>query len=479
MFSLLCKVGKYFTDMNEFIFIMINKLKLERIFLVLGLLLGFFYSLVLPPGQVPDERTHWNFAKTAYGFNTVHLGEGDEVDEYLAKIGFYDYYANTDLPQNYEVLKKGMDEHFSDEARSIVRLPSIGVIKYFPAGFVMSIGILLNLPIFWIMLLSESAAVIFYVIMGYFALKYMPVMREALFMVMLLPMTLQQCTTINYDAVLMPVSFWMISYLLHLIYDVEEVKWKHIIPLLISGFVVLVIKPPVILMLLLFFTIDKNKVKLYIGSKFELYSFICKHKYLICLCIVGLGVAGVYILRDNSYIRLLYISAQEPEKFVSIFINTFKDYTSYYLETLAGNFGWLVMPMPFEYVLLVYLTLISVSLCACNSIEIGSKVRVVSIITVVAVVFLVMLALFPWVFHLLGFDIDNISYEELYNQFINVSRIEGVQGRYFIPILPVIALIFGGIIKNGKKYFTLINVILFAVVNIWTCVALVDRFWIS
>lgn len=475
MVSLLNRTGKCFTDINGYIVNTIKKLRLERIFLVLGLMLGLFYSIVLPPGQVPDERTHWNFAKEAYGFYT----EEDEVDWYFQKIGFYEYFSDPALAQDIDALKAGMKIHFSDEARSIVRPPSLSAVKYFPAGIVMSIGILLNLPIFWIMTLSELTAVLFYVVMGYYALKHMPVMKEVLFVIMLLPMTLQQCTTINYDAVLMPVSFWMLSYLLHLIYSTEEVGWKQVIPLFISGFVVLLIKPPVVLILLLFFTIDRTRVRLNIGSGFELYSFICGHKLLIFLCIVAAGAAGVYILRDNSYIRLLYISLQEPGKTVSIFTNTIRDYATYYVNTLAGNFGWLAMPMPFGFVLLVYITILSVSLCAYNNIKIGTPVRIVSIITVIIVIMLVMLALLPWVFHLLGVEINSITYEELYSQFLNVMRIEGVQGRYFIPILPVLALSFGGIIRNGKKYFSLINVILFCWMNIWACAALVDRFWIS
>lgn len=475
MFTLLCKSGKMFSGNNNCIFSIINRIRIERIFVVLGLLLGLFYSIVTPPGQVPDEKTHWNFAKTAYGF----YPEEYEVEAYFQNIGFYDYYTNINNSQNIEMIKSEMDEHFSDEARSIVSFPSLSIIRYFPSGLVMSICILLDLPIFWVLQLSEFAAVLFYVIMGYFALKKMPVMREVLFVVMLLPMTLQQCTTINYDAVLLPVSFWLFAHLMYLIFEAQEIRWKHIIPLLIAGFVVLYIKPPVFLILLLFFTVDKNKVKLNIGSRIELYSLICKYKYILCLCAVVLGLAGIYILRDNSYIRLLSVAVHEPEKTVSIFLNTFTDYSAFYLQTIAGNFGWLSMPMPESYIKMLFIMLISISLCARNDIKINNKVRVVGIIISIAIIFLILLALFPWIFTIQGYNISTLTYEELYQQYLNVPHIEGVQGRYFIPILPVIALAFGGIIKKGKNYLTVINILLFVGLNIWACISLVDRFWIA
>lgn len=455
----------------------INKIGLERIFVILGLILGIFYAIVIPPGQGPDEHAHWLYARNAFGFNT----EVDDIGAYLTDIGYNNYYFTAEISQDKDLFISNMDKHFSKEARELVRMPSpAGVLKYLPAGSVMTVLTLLDVPIYWCLQISELGALLFFLVMGYQALKTIPVMKGMLFVILLMPMSLQQCISVNYDAVLLPVCFLLTSYILRLIFSAGTVGWKNVFFIAFMCLVILLIKPPYILIALLFFAIDKDKVKLNIGSKFELYSFVCRYRILIAVFLVIIMSAGIYVMRENEYIKLFYFLIKDFGKTIKLFAATFSEYGVFYLRSMVGTFGWMSMAMPPVYIILTYALLFMAAVCDVAEFNKKSvrKVRIASAAISVLIVIVIMLALLPWSFFLIGHGLDSsVSLEDIRMYFNDITKIEGVQGRYFIPLLPVIALTIRGRLKCLKQYFVIPQIIMFLGLCVWTCTALVYRFW--
>lgn len=100
---------------------------------------------------------------------------------------------------------------------------SLKCVKHLPATIGIMLGIILRLPTYWVMQLGEIFALIFYIGVCSKALLLMPVKKEIFEIIMLFPMSIQQAASINYDAVLLPLCFLLIAYILHIKFDVNAV----------------------------------------------------------------------------------------------------------------------------------------------------------------------------------------------------------------------------------------------------------------
>lgn len=181
--------------------------------------LGIIMSFMMPTWQTPDEYTHLWMIGDSWGIP----GFADKIED---SIGM----DRTRIPRNYEE-KVDLDEQ-KDALTSkntytrkemLPRQISLFCIKHFPAAIGLFVGILLGVPAYWSMQLSEFFCLLFYTLICYKALKLMPVKKEVLAIVMLFPMSIQQATGIGYDSVLIPLCFLFVAYIFYLKYDKDVV----------------------------------------------------------------------------------------------------------------------------------------------------------------------------------------------------------------------------------------------------------------
>ena len=89
------------------------------------------------------------------------------------------------------------------------------IILYLPAVLGMTLGRLLHLGTVPMLLLARWCSLLFFAVMTYLGMKKLPFGKTTLFLLAILPMNLQQCTSFSYDAVITGVSFryicWCIS----------------------------------------------------------------------------------------------------------------------------------------------------------------------------------------------------------------------------------------------------------------------------
>ncbi len=98
--------------------------------------------------------------------------------------------GNNLIKADYSKIKKNINEHFKcREKKGIAFSLGIDAIKHFPMAVGLYMGIVLNLPIYFCLQMSELGAVLFFVIIGRIALKNMSVKKELLCAIMLLPMS--------------------------------------------------------------------------------------------------------------------------------------------------------------------------------------------------------------------------------------------------------------------------------------------------
>lgn len=209
-------------------------------FVLLASLFGIIYSFTIIPWQTPDEWAHLKMI--GEGFNNASLAE----------------VLKDDMPFNEHFIKNNNEAHISiyELISVMTKKPSYmlsdcipnGIsyefIRHFPAAIGIILGILLRLPTYWVMQLGELFSLLFYVIICNYALRLTPVKKHLFEVVMLLPMCIQQMGSINYDSVLLPLSFFFVAYILYLKYQKNKITIKDITFLSVILIIITITKLP-------------------------------------------------------------------------------------------------------------------------------------------------------------------------------------------------------------------------------------------
>jgi uncharacterized membrane protein len=159
---------------------------------------------------------------------------------------------------------------------------------------------------------------------------------------------------------------------------------------------------------------------------------------LVLVWMAGLANTGLLLSKiDHSQSpleHLLYLS-QDPRRVVSIAYHTLRVQTPFYFFSMVGIFGWLDTPLPQWFYLVVALLLCTLAVGTVS--EAPSTRRVLQVALLVAG--LAGAAAIVATFYL--------SYTDMQN-----AVVEGVQGRYFIPLLfPLLAALAGLAPRRGLR----------------------------
>lgn len=225
-------------------------------FILLASLFGIVFSFSIIPWQTPDEWTHLKM-----------IGEGIENPSLVEVL-------HNDMPFNEYFIKFDNEKAVNDNelisvmtkkpsytlAECLPRGVSYEFFRHFPAAIGIMLGILLRLPTYWVLQLGELFSLTFYIIVCNYTLKITPVKKSAFEVVMLLPMCIQQVSSINYDSVLLPLSFFFVAYILYLKYEKEEIKLYDFITLGVTLFGIIMIKLPYGIMGVLMFMLPWKKI---------------------------------------------------------------------------------------------------------------------------------------------------------------------------------------------------------------------------
>ena len=249
-----------------------NNAKKENIiyknFAILSLFFGIIFSILIPLYQVPDEETHINeiykFLGENIEFSEETNGFGDTeriIRNYNEKVNIKEY---IDLDNKINII---------DQVTKV----DIHLIRYLPQTIGILTSELLELPIIFSVTLSEILAVIFYTFIGTLTLKLMPIKKEIMMMIMLLPICIQQTGSFSYDMMLNSMSFLFIAYIFNLKMVKHRVNNQDLIKMLLILTTIALIKIPYILLGLLIFIIPLNKISLinnikkYINTKQKIF----------------------------------------------------------------------------------------------------------------------------------------------------------------------------------------------------------------
>lgn len=440
--------------------------------------LGIIMSFMMPTWQTPDEYTHLWMIGDSWGIP----GFADKIED---SIGM----DRTRIPRNYEE-KVDLDEQ-KDALTSkntytrkemLPRQISLFCIKHFPAAIGLFVGILLGVPAYWSMQLSEFFCLLFYTLICYKALKLMPVKKEVLAIVMLFPMSIQQATGIGYDSVLIPLCFLFVAYIFYLKYDKDVVGLREVIFAGLLLLIITYIKMPYVFFGLLVFIIPLKKI--YIDCKvMKIDEAFIKRVRIPVVFILGLLVIGFcYIFRNNQWIQIVWGFIVEWKQGLYLLAMTGKMFTKFLMTATIGNFGWLDTPISFGVVLLVFFFLAGISMIDYN--HNGRKIKkwdcFVVITTFVALCLFITLGLTNHTIKVILFGSES-SPESYYirEAMYQIPYIGGVQGRYYLPFVSLVYLILPQKIQISERIVERAIIIFEIGLYVYVFFVLLQRYWIA
>ncbi|MGF7118694.1 DUF2142 domain-containing protein [Methanobacterium oryzae] len=419
---------------------MVSKLrdiKPQNAFLIIGLIYGICFLLVTPAFQVPDEYEHF--------YRALYVSDGHIVPEKIGnQSGVY-------VSQNVQITsERVLEEWYSfienknDKLNlsSLLYLPfkskymvfedisRIAVVTYSPvpylvSAFAITLGKIFNLAPLVLMYLGRLANLLAWLILTYYAIKITPVHKWVFFMIALTPITLFEAVSLSADSFMIGLSFLIIAIFLKFSFDNNKMRIniKDIYILFVLLLLLALSKQVYFILLFLIFIIPLNKfensknmllITLFlffsIGVVTATWSFLVKDFYVPIVPQISISAQILYILAD-------------PLRFPYVLLNTFIQLGPSYQVLFVGNFI-LDIPLPLWWVGVYVLTIIPVAILDKNTIFITLNQKLTSI----AIFSLISIFICAFVY---------VSWTP-----VGQNIIDGVQGRYFIPILPLLFLLF-------------------------------------
>lgn len=410
-------------------------------FFILALAWGLLYMFVFPPLSVPDENNHY---AQAYYYANVVLSPSENVknaDGTFPQMRLTDaevmlYYTRPGV-EDYVILLSGSPAFVSGELQNTFvsdpQAEALGGVfwAYLPQTVAIIIGRLIHLGGLWTFYLARLFNFAAYMALLWFALKWIPFGKNTLGVIALLPMTLHLVASLSYDAVLLGLAFFFTAKVLQLAYQADHVTRKDMAILTTSMALLAPIKVIYVLMAFLCFLIPQAKFK-------------NRKSFITCASVMAGVVFFIFLLvniprlipyLEESNLTLDYYDGvdcytlaeliKNPIRTVFILFNTIRVYGSSHLTRMFGEMlGWLEIPIPML-VIVPFILILALTIAVTPkepAVRIEKKNRVISILVIAGVIFMA-------IFSMLAAWTPAGS-----------SVAEGVQGRYYLPILPLAVL---------------------------------------
>ena len=429
---------------------------------------GLAMSFLIPPWQCPDETSH-----LLYISMDVH-------NEPMFSVLFEDLDAVTDCSLE---MREPVQERHDREALAPDGF-NVAILKHIIPAMGIYLAIALGLNAFWVMVFGEIFSLLFYTLSCALALHLMPRKKELLFLTMLFPMAIQQAGSISYDATVNALGFLLVAYVFYLRETKPAVGWLDAMRVLVLLLWMSYCKPPYIVLGLLVFIIPKEKIRLSLGGRFAIDGkFLKKWKWILAAGLVVLCIAGMLVLKNsNWFVYVLYALFTHPKQMIYLFGMTVLTCAKGWAASAVGMFGWMESSMPGWFMLLTYVLYLILAMEKTPENGLSRKERVrhgIYLWIVFGVVTAALMAsMVAWTVTVnlmdgdtsaTWFDIDTLMYE--------IPYIGGVQGRYFLFLLPILGMGMPEWIRGlkGKEWIAPAYEVLAIVVS---SVVLWHRYWV-
>jgi uncharacterized membrane protein len=459
------------------------KLKPHFVFLVAAIVFGLTNLILTPPSQVPDEPAHFFKAMHIANGNFFPDSSNNHVGGYFPKgalnfvLIFKTSFDENKKRMNLRDLGEAFKIRLDEKSESFTIFPNtarIFPIPYFPQALGLFIGKqLFASPLIWFYF-GRLFNLISWITLIFLAIKLMPLQKWTMVILALLPMHINLAASLSADAFTNAISFLCTAIFLQIAFSVSNVKSKHIFWMALIVLLVALSKSVYVMIALIFFLIPKSKFKnprFYVSSLI-LVAFIG----IVGFLVASLYTSSVYKLVEpgvsyfpnfaesnppvDHFDQLKFI-LKNPIDYTSILFNSFRSQWLQMIFTGIGILGWLNVVFPFWYYEFMILAVLFMAIFE-NSGKPVLSLKSKALILLVAFLSIILV-----------YTISYLTWTP-----VGQNIIDGLQGRYFIPILPLVFMLFYNQRLNIRHQSAGIFTMLILVVSfVVSTVALCEKYW--
>jgi uncharacterized membrane protein len=449
-----------------------NFLRPDLFFFVTSIFFGVCTVFVTGPFQVPDEFQHFNRAYAVSQGN--FFGDRGTVPASVGPLAKYSGKAvfNAGVQFKLGEITAFLRIPLSRNETVKTYFPNVAVysfLPYLPQSLGLFAGSTIVLSPLALLYAGRLTNVLFYIFICTLAIRTTPVFKWVFVLLMLMPMSLFQAASVSADSSLNAYAFLAIAIFLRCIFD-PDVTMGSMEFLLILGvtFLLAFCKSNYVLIAGLFFAIPISKF----GSKrnyFTQAGILVVSVLLFSTLSVGMGKSIYMDFRPAAGIRpadqITFLS-QHPARFFTMSYKSLRILGKVYFISYIGLLGWIDTLLPNFLYYFYPAALIAAVLFDDHQ---GQKIPVWQRLVFPGVFVGSVLAIF------LALYVTWTPYKQ--------SWIDGMQGRYLIPVVPVLLPVLyhnigAGGLKKAAPYWHLILAIFILIALITMTAVLLRRFYV-
>ena len=414
---------------------MIKDFSLEKLFVLIALFFGILFVFILPPFQSVDEGMHffrtYQISEGKFISQNIEGAVGDEIPASLSK--FYEMYVpfirNIDKKTGISDIKRDLLFPLNKEEKVFTRFTNTSL--YSPVCYISQLpgviaGKIAGLSLGGLYYLGRISNLISYCLLVFFALRITPFFKCPMFLLALMPMSLSLAGAYTCDVAVLGLNFLWMAVILKVMTLPQKVTFsnKWVIILAVLGLLISLSKSYILLLPLIFLLPPKffNTKKDYFISTLGILAVAIAGLAFWSFCIRGLSL-DMNNSFANSAMQMEFIKSH-PFAYIFVLIKTFFVKTPRLLITMIGVLGWQDTKLDWI-TYIAYPFLMYFAVCADNfdfKPEQWQKILI-------------------WIVLIAG---TIITYTSLYIMWSPVgnSVILGLNGKYFIPLMLPLCLIF-------------------------------------
>ena len=430
-----------------------KRIKKEWLFAGIALVIGVALVFVNAPQIRYDEHAHfWRAYEIASGkiiSRTTNELPNSVIDLFMREDGSY---PNREI--DYETIREKIGADLNEDETTPFAVGATGSltpISYIPQVIGVFIGRILQLSPMIILYLGRLANLLVYIALVFMAIKIMPSekWKMIIMMIALFPMSMNLAATVSPDTVILGTSLLAIAYAMHLKFETKTITFKNIIIFGILCMIPTVCKVVYFPLCLLVFLLPKEKFE---SKSKKVLSWITIFAivfipYLGLNKIISLGDCEIAI-RTNMTEQILFTLSSLPRDCLTALNTMYSEFSNYFFEMIGG---WNTIQI--LSIILFIMLLIAMFRKEENAkkLEFTKKDKIICWIMIAIEILGVVAA--------------------MYLQWTQAKQtvVEGVQGRYLLPILPLICILlsknkFEWKIRNKEMKYAIILAVIYIIV---------------
>lgn len=398
---------------------------LSKLYLIAAIFFGGFYILGFPPSQLPDDSSDYLRSLEVANFHATSIQNeknqvGREFSENILDVYSEETYG--DVLKNSDLKLDGDKKFLLFANKSLYSF-----VCYIPQAIGVGIGALFHFPIIVQIIFGKILNYALFVILMYLSIKYIPTKKLLLFFIALLPMSMQEAASLSPDAITIAMSVAIISFILYIRDKKIKLTKVHLSLLALMSICLSLCKIVYLPLCLLIFLLPNESF----SNKKQKYIYcIFLSILVVSLNLIWLKISSAYLVafegKSSSGEQLQYV-LQNPLRYLVVLTTTLDSYLVAYLEQMVGHsLGKFVVTT--SYVIVVFSLGILLYLIINKN---ADKKYIFSLFEKLFILFMIIATIL-------------LMFTSLYLQWTQVgaSTVDGIQGRYFIPLLLPIAMLF-------------------------------------